>query len=445
MAPATGDAQTKHELILQHIEQLNAGSKISVRKIARMMEVSDGTAYRAIKEAENQGLVATRERIGTVRIEKKPRAHIDNLTFDEVAAIVDGRVLGGEAGLHKPLNKFVIGAMQLDEMMQYIEAGSLLIVGNRDEAHIRALEHGAGVLITGGFNTADEVKSLADRIELPIISSDYDSFTVASMINRAIYDRLIKNKVVLVEDIVSDKKEVHVLKSGSTIHDWQRLYKLSGESRFPVVDEWNRVIGMITSSDLVEARADQTLDKFMTRRPLTVDMKTSIAAAAHLMVWEGIQSLPVVAEGRKMMGVISRKEAIQAMQYSGRQPLLGETFEDLIWMGFEEVRDEQGRISYKGKVTPQMTNQHGTVSEGVLTGIMTRAAFGMIKEYRKNDLVLENMSSYFLRPVQIDREITVLPETIEISRKFCKIDVVIRHADSIVSKAMLTAQIIDQE
>lgn len=73
----------------------------------------------------------------------------DNLTFGEVVDILGGHVLGGAKGLEKTLNKYVIGAMKLDAMERYIDAGSLLIVGNREDAHRLALQHGAGVLITG--------------------------------------------------------------------------------------------------------------------------------------------------------------------------------------------------------------------------------------------------------------------------------------------------------
>jgi predicted transcriptional regulator len=126
---------TKHEQILQYIDELPIGEKISVRQIAKALEVSEGTAYRAIKEAENKGFVSTIERVGTIRIEKKKKENIEKLTFAEVVNIVDGQVLGGRTGLHKTLNKFVIGAMQLDAMMRYIDAGSLLLVGNRANAH----------------------------------------------------------------------------------------------------------------------------------------------------------------------------------------------------------------------------------------------------------------------------------------------------------------------
>ena len=45
---------TKHEQILKHIDELPVGEKISVRQIAKALNVSEGTADRAIKEAENQ-------------------------------------------------------------------------------------------------------------------------------------------------------------------------------------------------------------------------------------------------------------------------------------------------------------------------------------------------------------------------------------------------------
>lgn len=184
------DAITKHEQLLLHIEGLKVGTKISVRKLAREMSVSEGTAYRALKDAENLGIVVTKERIGTVRVEKKPRNISEQLTFADVVEIVEGHVLGGAEGLHKNLHKYVIGAMKVDAMARYIDAGSLLIVGNRENAHTLALEQGAGVLITGGFGTSKEVKALADQLNLPIFSSRHDTFTVASLINRAIFDRL---------------------------------------------------------------------------------------------------------------------------------------------------------------------------------------------------------------------------------------------------------------
>lgn len=69
---------TKHEQILQYIEGLPIGEKISVRQIAKALSVSEGTAYRAIKDAETKGFVSAIERVGTIRIEQKKKKILKN-------------------------------------------------------------------------------------------------------------------------------------------------------------------------------------------------------------------------------------------------------------------------------------------------------------------------------------------------------------------------------
>lgn len=438
-----GDAITKHEQLLQHIESLKVGTKISVRKLAKEMLVSEGTAYRAVKEAENLGIVITKERIGTVRVEKKPRNISEQLTFGDVVDIVEGHVLGGTSGLNKHLHKYVIGAMKVDAMIRYIDADSLLIVGNRDDVHSLALEQGAGVLVTGGFGTSRDVKALADELDLPIISSRHDTFTVASMINRAIFDRLIKKKIMLVEDIIDSKPRLNTLKISSTVGELRQISEDTGEQRFPVTDEWNRVIGIIGRRDVEELTAGQSIEKVMVRSPVTAALHTSLASAAQIMMWEGVDFLPIVDRNRKLVGSITRKEVLQSLRDVRNQPQLGETFDHLIWNGFADERDEEGRLFFHGFITPQMATDLGTISEGVLSTLMTLSAFKAAKDITGNDYVLDNMSTYFIRPVQIEHAVTVMPNILEISRRTCKLEIEISYSDTIVAKAVLMLQSID--
>lgn len=434
---------TKHEQLLQYIEGLKIGTKISVRKLAKTMTVSEGTAYRALKEAENLGIVITKERIGTVRVEKKPRNLSDQLSFEDVVEIVEGHVLGGADGLGKTLHKYVIGAMKIDAMARYIDAGSLLIVGNREDSHSLALQQGSGVLITGGFGTSREVKNLADSLQLPIISSRHDTFTVASMINRALFDRLIKKKIMLVEDIVARKSRVSMLKLTSTIADFDELSIETGAQHFPVVDEWNRVIGIISRKDVEELRGDQSIEKCLSRHPITVGMQTSLASAAQIMVWEGIDFLPVVDRNRKLVSSVTRREVLQAMRDAQNQPQMGETFEHLMWNGFAEERDQDGRLFFHGMITPQMATHLGTISNGVLSSLMTQAALIFAKDISGADYVVDNLSSYFIRPVQIENPVIITPVILEMSRRACKLEMLMKYQDNIVAKAMLTLQSID--
>jgi len=441
MKGSTTDSHTKHEQITRHIESLEVGTKVSVRQIAEEFDVSEGTAYRAIKEAENLGIVSTKRRIGTIRVEKKEGRLIDKLTFAEIVNVVDGVVYGGASGLHKTLNKFVIGAMQLEAMIKYIEADNLLIVGNRVQAHMCALGQGAGVLITGGFDTTPEVKELADELELPIIGSSYDTFTVATMINRAIEDRLIKKQIMLIEDILR-KESVYSLKVTSTVKEMQEMIEVSTHTRYPVLDDEDKPVGIITTKDLIGAKPNQTVGTLMTESPFVISAKASVASAGHMMIWEGIELLPVIDGERQLIGVISREDVMKAMQYIQKQPQHAETYEVQIWSGFDEKRDAQGHIYYKGILTPQMMNYEGLVSEGVLSALMTRAAHRTVQEHRKGDLILDSSANYFLIPLQIEDEIDIVPEIIELSRKFCKMDMKIMSKGVCAARGMFTARVL---
>lgn len=434
---------TKHEQILEYIQQLEIGHKISVRQIAKTLQVSEGTAYRAIKEAENQGYVSTIERVGTIRIEKKDKGNIEKLTYAEVVNIVDGQVLGGREGLHKTLNRFVIGAMKLEAMMRYVDAGGLLIVGNRDKAIEYGLQAGAAVLITGGFDTTEEVKRLANKLMLPIISTSYDTFTVAAMINRAIYDQLIKKEIVHVSDILIPTENTDHLVITDQVADWHRLNKKTTHSRYPVVNNNLVVHGIVTTKDIIGYEDHTPIDKVMTKQVLMVSPDTSVASAAHMMIWEGIECLPVIDHDHRLLGIITRQDVLKAMQMLQRQPQIGETIDDIISSQISDLSNETETL-FRFDMTPQMTNYLGTLSYGIFTSILTTVARLALNKQKKGDLVIENLTVYFLKPVQLDTSIDIRPRLLEVTRRNGKLDIEVYHQQTLVGKALLVAQFIDR-
>lgn len=418
------------------------GDKISVRQIAKEMQVSEGTAYRAIKEAENRRLVSSIERVGTIRIEKKKKENIERLTFAEIVNIIDGQVLGGKTGLHKTLTKFVIGAMQLEDMMRYTDAGSLLIVGNRFKAHENALRAGAAVLITGGFDTTEDNKQLADSLDLPIISTSYDTFTVATMINRAIYDQLIKKDILFIEDIFVPMTETSVLHNDETIHHFQKLNERTTHGAFPVVTANNKLVGMITVKDVIGREEDELIEKVMTKNPIAGSMKMSVASAGHRMIWEGIDLLPVVNDDNVLQGVISRQDVLKALQLAQRQPQHGETIDDLVKNEMKVLGDDDLMVEFK--VTPQMTNQYGAISYGAFTTLLAEVGSFALKRRKRGDAVAENMTIYFIKPVQMESTLTVKPRILDMSRKFVKMDFEVFNEQTLVGKAMMMFQLLER-
>jgi predicted transcriptional regulator len=164
-----------------------------------------------------------------------------------------------------------------------------------------------------------------------------------------------------------------------------------------------------------------------------------------MMVWEGIELLPVVDEANKLEGIVSRQDVLKALQMIQRQPQVGETIDDIVTNQLVLTRGKtKGEDVYRCEVTPQMTNHLGTISYGVFTTIVSEAANRVLRSYKKGDLVVENMTIYFIKPVQIDSMLEIYPKVLEVGRKFGKVDVEVFNEGVLVGKAMMMCQLIDR-
>lgn len=437
---------TKHDQILNYIESLPVGERISVRSIAKNLNVSEGTAYRAIKDAENNGLVSTIQRVGTIRIERKLKKHIERLTYGEVVRIIEGDILGGAEGLDKVLNKFVIGAMTEKAMVRYITPGSLMIVGNREGAQKLALENGAAVLITGGFDTTEEIMRLADELELPVLRTTYDTFTVATMINRALSDQLIKKDIMLVSDIYMTLKKTNYLSASDTISDYQALSQETGHSRFPVVNKNMRLIGIVTAKDVLGKNDQLTLDKVMTRDPIVVKRSMSVASVSHQMIWDGLEVMPVVKDDYSLEGLVSRQDVMKAMQLVQRQTQIADTISDQISGEIValEPNEEKGDSVFRFIVTPQMVNSVGTISFGVLSEIIANVTQRTMIMNQKRNVFIEQMNLHYLRLIQLESELEIRPRVLENGRRSAKLDVEVFLENTLIAKAIVVCQVMER-
>ena len=435
---------TKHQQIIEYIETLPVGEKISVRTIAKNMQLSEGTAYRAIKAAENLGVVSTIERVGTIRIERKSKENFEKLSFGEIVKIIEGEVFGGSEGLDKILNRFVIGAMTEDAMSRYIHPESLLIIGNREEAQLLALEQGAAVLITGGFIASKELIQRADELKIPVIGTTYDTFTVASLINRAMTDQLIKKKIMIVADIYTDFSNTHYLKVDDTVEDYRKMNHKTGNSRFPVMNRSNRLVGIVTAKDVIGKSEHLIIERVMTKNPSVTKLHASVASVAHSMIWNGLEMLPVVQDNMELIGIISRQDVMKAMQLAQRQPQVGNTFEDDVAesMNLLELDSQQSKFQFT--VTPQMTNNIGMLSFGVLCEVVSVAAKEFISRSQRRNAVIEQLDLHYLKMIPIDSEIILQIQSLDNGRKITKLDISVYLENSIVAKAVMSSQLMER-
>ena len=435
---------TKHQRIIEYIESLPVGEKISVRTIAKNMQLSEGTAYRAIKAAENLGIVSTIERVGTIRIERKSKDNFEKLSFGEVVKIIEGEVYGGSQGLDKILNRFVIGAMTEEAMTRYIQPESLLIIGNRDHAQLLALEQGAAVLITGGFSASKELIRRADELAIPVIGTTYDTFTVASLINRAMSDQLIKKKIMIVADIYTEFSQTNYLMLDDTVEDYRKMNHKTGNSRFPVINHSNRLVGIVTAKDVIGKSDHIVIERVMTRNPSITKLHASVASVAHSMIWNGLEMLPVVQDNMELIGIISRQDVMKAMQLAQRQPQVGNTFEDDVAESLNVVEMDTQLSKFQFKVTPQMTNNLGMLSFGVLCEVVSVASKEFISRSQRRNAVIEQLDLHYLKMIPIDSDISLQIQSLDNGRKITKLDISVYLENSIVAKAVMSSQLMER-
>ncbi|WPC08714.1 DRTGG domain-containing protein [Globicatella sp. PHS-GS-PNBC-21-1553] len=436
---------TKHEQILQYIKSLPVGNKISVRGIAKKLNMSEGTAYRAIKEAETRGLVSTIERVGTIRIEQKVKYLTDMLTFKEVVNIIDGDILGGSDGLSRHLNKFIIGAMKEDAMVRYFSEQSLLIVGNRTEAQLLALEHDVAVLITGGFKANPSVIQLANERNLPLISTSYDTFTVATMINRSISDQLIKKEILTIEDIYTPIEKTVALTAQDNVRTFHKMSDKTGLSRFPVVYN-NRLIGVVTAKDLIGRDETVLIERVMTKETVTVKLHMSIASVSHKMIWEDIEMIPVVADNLQLLGVVSRQDVMKAIHTIQQQPQIVHTFEDDLAVHLDAINhtNKFGDYDFQAIVQPQMINNLGTISYGVLCELITQTAQKKVVELTNLNNIIEKIEVHYFNLIQIGNEIHFKVDVFHHNRRSALVQVDVFHENTLAARAIITSQIIER-
>ena len=423
---------SKHQEILSYLEELPVGKRVSVRSISNHLGVSDGTAYRAIKEAENRGLVETRPRSGTIRI-KSQKVSIERLTYAEIAEVTGSDVMAGQAGLDREFSKFSIGAMTEDNILSYLHDGGLLIVGDRTQIQKLALENENAVLVTGGFEINENVLKLANKKNIPVLRSKHDTFTIATMINRALSNVQIKTDILTVEKIYRTSHEYGYLHETDTVKDYLDLVRKNRSSRFPVVNKDQVVVGVMTMRDAADQSPGTTLDKTMTRTVYMTGLSTNIANISQRMIAEDFEMVPVVRSNHTLLGVVTRRDVMDKMSRSQISAL--PTFSEQIGQKLSYHHDEVVIT-----VEPFMLDKNGVLANGVLSEILTLMTQNLVVNSGRN-LIIEQMLIYFLHAVQIDDVLRIQARIIHHTRRSAIIDYDLYLSQQIVAKANVTVKI----
>lgn len=117
---------------------------------------------------------------------------------------------------------------------------------------------------------------------------------------------------LLAKDIMI--KDVYTIKVGSKVALARLKMMRHGVGGLPVVDDKETLLGMITQRDIDLAGVDVShlpVEDLMTTKLFKGNEKTTLREIVELMVKTGIQRIPIVDEGGKLIGLVTQTSIIK--------------------------------------------------------------------------------------------------------------------------------------
>ncbi len=169
--------------------------------------------------------------------------------YKTIAETLEGAVYAGNEHAFFIRGKVVVATSNNEYMADYIEDDDLVILGDREEAQMQAIRSNAScIVIGGGLEVGEEVKSLAERRDCVIITTPFDTFSVARLINQSMPIKQYMTRAELVtfdiDDYVDDVKEV--------------MSKVRHRD-FPVLGENGKYVGMVSRRNLMSMQKKQLI------------------------------------------------------------------------------------------------------------------------------------------------------------------------------------------
>ena len=169
--------------------------------------------------------------------------------YKTIAETLEGEVYAGNEHAYFVRGKVVVATSDTEYMADYIEDDDLVILGDREEAQMQAIRSNAScIIIGGGLEVSEDVKAMAEKRDCVIITTPFDTFSVARLINQSmpIKQYMTRRDLVTfeIDDYVDDVKEV--------------MSKVRHRD-FPVLNESGNYVGMVSRRNLMSMQKKQII------------------------------------------------------------------------------------------------------------------------------------------------------------------------------------------
>lgn len=169
--------------------------------------------------------------------------------YKNIADTLQGEVVVGNPEDCFVKGKVVVAAANPDIMEEYIDENDMILLGNRYESQLCAIEMKAGCIVIGlGAKVSKTITKIAKEAGCTVIVSPLDTYTCAKLINQAVpVGHIMKKKDFItfnLEDLVADVRK--------TVSKLRIRY-------FPVLDSDERYVGMISQRNLLNVEKQKVV------------------------------------------------------------------------------------------------------------------------------------------------------------------------------------------
>lgn len=166
-----------------------------------------------------------------------------NTKYQNIIETLDATLIIGDAEAYFNKGKVLVAAANPDLMENYIEPNDLVILGNRYESQLCAIEMNAAcIIVCEGAPVSLTIKKLAEEEHCTVISTPHDTFTAARLINQSMPIRYFMRRDHLITFHTDDFTE--------------KLKEVMSKKRhrdFPILDKQGLYIGMVSRRNLLNA------------------------------------------------------------------------------------------------------------------------------------------------------------------------------------------------
>ena len=234
----------------------------SIKEAWERMKENNMKALPVLKEGHLEGLITTGD-IATSYMDVYDSTILSTARtqYRSIAHTLGGKIVTGNEHGYFVKGKVVIAASSPDMMESFIEKDDLVILGNRYESQLCAIEMDASCLVVcQGAEVSRTIKKLAEERSVVIISTPHDTFTVARLINQSIPVKYFMTK----EDLIT-------FQTNEYIDDVKEAMTTKKFRDFPVLDKEGKFLGFVSRRRLLNARKKQVILVDHNERSQSVD------------------------------------------------------------------------------------------------------------------------------------------------------------------------------